>query len=924
MPMNAAPATPVRDAGADALQDVWHGLPAEEALRTLGSSAEGLTGEEAAARLLAHGPNALPEPPGRHPFLRFLAQFNNTLIYFLLAAAVAAWILGHSVDAAVIVAVVVVNAIVGYLQEDKAEKALAAIRRIISPHASVWRNGRRTSIPAAQLVPGDIVFITAGDRVPADLRLIRARGLLINESMLTGESVTSEKREHAAPANAALGDRTCMAFSGTVVTAGQGTGVVVATGAHTQIGQINALMQRAEELTTPLLQKINQFGQRFTWIAISAAALLFAFATLVRDYAWPDALIAVVALAVGVVPEGLPAVITITLAIGVQRMARRKAVVRRLPAVETLGATSIICSDKTGTLTRNEMTARRIVTANHRILVSGSGYAQEGQLTAEGDDDDVAALQAATPLLRCALLCNDAHLRQEASQWLVDGDPMEGALIVMAMKAGLSPEHLRSEWPRADEIPFDAQHRFMATSHMGPNDEQIVFVKGAPEQILDMCTTEARSGRHQPLDRAHWVRQIAVAASQGERVLGFAMKSGVAPHALGFEDVRTGLVFLGIVGLIDPPRDEVIAAIAHCSAAGIGVKMITGDHAATASAIARQLGLGDGVAVVTGADLDGIDDAALVDTASRAQVFARTSPEHKLRIVRALQSNGAVVAMTGDGVNDAPALKQADVGIAMGHKGTEAAKEAAEMVLLDDNFVSIVAAVQEGRTVYDNIRKVIAWTVPTNGGEALSVIAAILLGFTMPMSPAQILWINLILTVTLGLVLAFEPAEPDVMRRPPRPAHEALLSPFLVWRVFFVSGLFAAGALAVFFYALARDLGLETARTMVVNTIVVFEIFYLFNVRFLHTRSITWRGAMGTPPVLLAVAVVVLAQFAFTYLPIMQAWFETRAVQIIDGMVIIAAGIVFMLILEAEKALLRRVRPFGDRSTPADPAETRA
>ena len=854
---------------------------------------------------------------------RFVAQFNNALIYFLLAAAVAAWSLGHYVDAVVIVAVVVVNAIVGYLQEDKAEKALAAIRKMISPLANVWRNGRRTSIPAAQLVPGDIVVIAAGDRVPADMRFIRARSLLIDESMLTGESVTAEKRESAVAVNAALGDRVCMAFSGTLVRAGQGTGVVVATGAATEIGRINTLMQHAEELTTPLLRKINQFGQRFTWIAISAAGLLFAFATLVRNYAWDDALIAVVALAVGVVPEGLPAVITITLAIGVQRMARRKAVVRRLPAVETLGATSIICSDKTGTLTRNEMTARRVGTANHSILVTGAGYAPEGQLTSEGDDDDVAALEAATPLLRCALLCNDAHLRRESDQWLVDGDPMEGALIVMAMKAGLNCEHLRAAWPRSDEIPFDAQHRFMATSHMGPGDEQVVFVKGAPEQILDMCATELRSGKEHPLERAHWIQQIALAASEGERVLGFAMKSRVAlPEALSFEDVRTDLVFLGIVGLIDPPRDEVIAAIAHCRAAGIDVKMITGDHGTTAAAIARQLGLGNGTAVVTGAELDGLDDAALVETASRAQVFARTSPEHKLRIVRALQSNGAVVAMTGDGVNDAPALKQADVGIAMGHKGTEAAKEAAEMVLLDDNFVSIVAAVQEGRTVYDNIRKVIAWTIPTNGGEAVTVIAAILLGFAMPMSPAQILWINLILTVTLGLVLAFEPAEPNVMRRPPRPAGAALLSPFLVWRVFFVSGLFAAGALAIFFYALARDLGLETARTMVVNTIVVFEIFYLFNVRFLHARSITWRGAMGTPAVLLAIAVVVLAQLAFTYLPVMQDWFETRPVQFIDGMVIIAAGFVLMLILEGEKMLLRRVHAF--RSTATDLAETHA
>ena len=923
--MSALPPTPAAGTDAEPSRPSWHSLTADEVIRALRSSHDGLTNDEATSRLAAHGPNVLPEPPGRHPLWRLLAQFNNTLIYFLLAAAVAAWVLGHHIDAAVIVAVVVVNALVGYLQEDKAEKALAAIRKIISPHAGVWRGGRRTSIPAEQLVPGDIVTITAGDRVPADLRLIRARGLLIDESMLTGESVTAEKHEEAVAAAAVLGDRVCMTFSGTLVKAGSATGIVVATGVDTEIGHISSLMQRVETLTTPLLQKINQFGQRFTWIAISAAVALFAFATLVRGYAWPDALIAVVALAVGVVPEGLPAVITITLAIGVQRMARRKAVVRRLPAVETLGATSIICSDKTGTLTRNEMTARRVVTAHHAARLSGAGYAPEGELTAEGDDDDAAALEAATPLLRCALLCNDAHLRQDAGQWLVEGDPMEGALVVMAMKAGLNPEHLRTEWPRSDEIPFDAQHRFMATSHIGPGDVQVVFVKGAPEQVLDMCATQLDGSQQQPLDRAHWMRQIAMAASHGERVLGFAMKSRAsAASALSFEEVRTDLVFLGIAGMIDPPRDEVIEAVAQCHAAGIGVKMITGDHGATAAAIARQLGLADSATVVTGADLDRIDDAALVATAFRTQVFARTSPEHKLRIVHALQTHGGVVAMTGDGVNDAPALKQADVGVAMGHKGTEAAKEASEMVLLDDNFVSIVAAVREGRTVYDNIRKVIAWTIPTNGGEAITVIAAILVGFTMPMSAAQILWINLITTVTLGLVLAFEPSEPDVMRRPPRPSGAALLSPFLVWRVFFVSGLFAAGALAIFFYALARDLGLETARTMVVNTIVVFEAFYLFNVRFLHAQSITWRGAMGTPAVLLAIAGIVIAQAAFTYLPIMQEWFDTRAVPVIDGMIIIAAGAVFMLILEVEKTLLRRIRVFSDLPGGSEPAQTRA
>jgi len=890
----------------------WHALEATAALASLRTQLGGLSSDDAAARLSSHGPNALPEAPRRHPILRFLAQFNNTLIYFLLAAAVAAWILGHRVDAAVIIAVVTINAIVGFIQEDKAEKALSAIRKMISPRASVWRDGHRTNIPVADIVPGDLAFVEAGDRVPADMRLIRARGLLIDEAMLTGESVASEKHDEPVAPDAPLGDRLCMAFSGTHVAAGQGTGVVVATGGRTEIGRISALIEGVGQLTTPLLRQINRFGQRFTWVAISAAVLLFAFATLVRDYPWPEALIAVVALAVGVVPEGLPAVITITLAIGVRRMAARNAVIRRLPAVETLGATSVICSDKTGTLTRNEMTARRIVTAGHAVSISGAGYTPEGEITAGGRDDDVAALEAAAPLIRCGLLCNDAHLRQADDQWVVDGDPMEGALVALAMKAGLNPEHVRSEWPRSDEIPFDAQHRFMATRHDAGNGEHAIFVKGAPERLLAMCATQATASGPRPLDHAYWTEQIARAASEGERVLGFAVKSASASDGrLSFRELDGGLVFLGIVGFIDPPREEVVHAIAECRSAGIAVKMITGDHGATAAAIARRLGLTDGPDVVSGADLDNTSDEALVGLAARAEVFARTHPEHKLRIVRALQSTGAIVAMTGDGVNDAPALKQADVGIAMGRKGTEVAKEASEMVLLDDNFVSIVAAVHEGRTVYDNIRKVIAWTIPTNGGEVLTVIAAIFFGFTMPMTPAQILWINLILTVTLGLVLAFEPPEPGVMRRRPRPAGAALLSPFLVWRIFFVSALFAVGALTIFFYALERGLDVATARTMVVNVIVVFEIFYLFNVRYLHMTSITWRGALGTPPVLIALLIVIAAQFAFTYAPFMQELFASRPVAIIDGLVIVAAGVLLMVVLEAEKVVLRRLGAFG-------------
>jgi magnesium-transporting ATPase (P-type) len=888
--------------------DAWHSFTVDAVIQTLNTHRRGLSGGEAAARLATYGPNELPEPPRRHPILRFLAQFNSALIYFLLAAALAASALGHIVDAGVIVAVVLINAIVGYIQEDKAERALGAIRKLVSSQANVLRDGRRITIAVAEVVPGDVAIIEAGDRVPADMRLIHARGLQVDEATLTGESLTSEKDEAPVEPDAPLGDRTSMAFSGTLVATGRGTGVVVATGSHTEIGRINTLIAGVEQLTTPLLQQINGFGRRFTWVVISGAALLFAFATLVRNFQWDDALIAVVALSVGAIPEGLPAVITITLAIGVQRMAARNAIIRRLPAVETLGATSVICSDKTGTLTKNEMTARRVVTVRHTLFASGSGYAPKGDLEASGNDEDVAALEAAAPLLRCGMLCNDAHLRQVDSQWIVDGDPIEGALIVLATKAGLNPDHVRSEWPRSDEIPFDARHRFMATLNQAGADGHAIFVKGAPERLLALCTKQATILGSQPTDHGYWAERIAEAASAGERVLGFAVKSPVeGGKPLELADLDEGLVFLGIVGFIDPPRDEVVDAIAECRSAGIGVKMITGDHAATAASIARRLGLDDGVDVVTGASLDKTPDEALVVVASEADVFARTNPEHKLRIVRALQSTGSVVAMTGDGVNDAPALKQADVGVAMGQKGTEAAKEAAEMVLLDDNFVSIVAAVREGRTVYDNIRKVIAWTLPTNGGEVVTVIAAILIGFTAPMTAVQILWINLITSVTLGLALAFEPPEPGVMQRAPRSANAPLLSRFLVWRVFFVSALFGAGVLAIFFYALGRGFDLATARTMVVNTIVVFEIFYLFNVRFLHMTSMTVRGTLGTPAVLIAVVVVVLAQIAFTYLPIMQRLFDTRPLSAFDGTVIVAAGVVLLSVLEVEKVIFRRL-----------------
>jgi len=869
-------------------------------LAALEARREGLSSAEAAARLAAHGPNALPEARARHPLVRFLAQFNNALIYFLLAAAVAALVLGHTVDAAVIVAVVVVNALVGFLQEGKAEKALAAMRRLISPRAAVLRDGARRSVEVAALVPGDVVLLEAGDRVPADLRLLRSRGLLVDEALLTGESVPAQKKDEPAPPQAELGDRHSMAFSGTLVAAGQARGVAVATGPRTQIGRISALLQEVEELTTPLLRQINRFGRRFTVLAIGGAALLFAFAVLARGYAWTEALIAVVALAVSLVPEGLPAVITITLAIGVQRMAARNAVIRRLPAVETLGATSVICSDKTGTLTRNEMTAARIVTPEHEAAVSGAGYAPQGDIEAVGHDDDAAALASALPVVRCGLLCSDAHLYEREGAWTVEGDPMEGALVALAMKAGLNPAHVRGEWPRLDELPFDAAHRLMATLHRAPDGRSVVFVKGAPERLLELAPGA---------DRDHWAERIAAAAAAGERVLGFGMKE-IHGEAIALDAIRD-LEFLGIVGFIDPPRAEVLTAIAECRDAGIAVKMITGDHAATALAIARLLNLADEPRALTGRELDALEPAAFEDEVHRASVFARASPEHKLRIVRALQARGAVVAMTGDGVNDAPSLKQADVGVAMGIKGTEAAKEAAEMVLLDDNFASIVNAVHEGRTVYDNIRKVVAWTLPTNGGEALTVIVCLLFGLVLPMSAAQILWVNLVTSATLGLVLAFEPSEPGVMRRAPRPPEAPLLSRFLVWRVLLVSALFAAVCLAIFFGALARGYELEAARTLVVNALVVLEIFYLFNVRYLHGGSITLRGVLGTPAVLIALAAAVAAQLAFTYAPLMNLWFHSRPVALADGVLIVAVGAALMLLLEGEKIFLRRIGVLG-------------
>jgi magnesium-transporting ATPase (P-type) len=777
---------------------------------------------------------------------------------------------------------------------------------MITSHAAVIRDGNRTTIDAEDVVPGDIILIEAGDRVPADLRLIRARNVKIEEAILTGESVSVEKKAAPVDAGAVLGDRSSMAYSGTFVVAGQGQGIAVATGLGTELGRISAMLETVETLTTPLVRQMDQFARQLTIVILGVSVAVFVFAVSFRAYGWAEAFMATVGLAVAAIPEGLPAVMTITLAIGVQRMASRNAIIRRLPAVETLGSVSVICSDKTGTLTRNEMMVQTVVTASESCEVTGAGYEPRGMFTQGGRDLDVEATPTLIELLRAALLCNDATLRQTASGWTIDGDPMEGALVVLAVKAGIDAELNRKQLPRTDEIPFDSRHRFMATLHHNHENGTLAYVKGAPEQVVAMCVNQLGVSGPETIDASHWANMIEGLGNQGQRVLALARKEMPrGTRDLEFRDVEKDLTLIGLVGLIDPPRAEAIAAIAECYSAGIRVKMITGDHAATARAIAGELGLSNHEAVITGEALERLDEVAFRRAAQSMTVFARTSPEHKLRLVEALQAESTVIAMTGDGVNDAPALKRADVGIAMGRKGTEAAKEAAEMVLADDNFASIVAAVREGRTVYDNLTKVIGWTLPTNGGEAMAIITAILLGLALPITPLQILWINMVTAVGLGLTLAFEPTEPDAMRRPPRAPNEPFLSGLLIWQVVFVSLLFVAGAFGTFFWAEARNLPIEEARTIVVNTIVVMEIFYLFSIRYLHGTAFTWQGILGTPAVLIGIAVIVVAQFVFTYAPFMQVLFSTRSVSLFDGIVIVGIGVVLFLVLELEKFMRR-------------------
>ena len=898
--------------------ETWHELPGGKATTALETDPDhGLSADEAAARLARYGPNELARRRGHGPLVRFLLQFHQPLVYILLAAGAVTIALGEIVDATVIIGVVLANAIIGFVQEAKALTAIEALARTLVTVATVVRGGSRVRVPAAELVPGDVVVLQSGDKVPADLRLLRVRDLRVAEAALTGESVPSEKQSDPLPSATPLADRSNMAYATTLVTYGGGTGVVAATGERTEVGRISQLIATADNLATPLTRRIAQFSKVLLILILGLSAINFAIG-LARGLPASEMFMASVALAVAAIPEGLPAAVTIVLAIGVTRMARRRAVVRKLPAVETLGSTTVICSDKTGTLTQNQMTVTAIVAGGETFEVSGVGYAPEGVVRGPMPDGrpvsttDLHGRVALLECLRAGLLCNDATLARAEDGWDIQGDPTEGALVVAAAKAGLDGTVLREEWPRIDAIPFESEYQYMATLHdRGAGLPRVVYVKGSVEAILRRCDRAFDSAGHSvPLAPETVHAAVADLAGRGLRVLALSHK--VVPDettAIQHSDVGAGLAFLGLQAMIDPPRPEAISAVRACQAAGVRVKMITGDHALTAAAIASQLGLNGaegGPAVVTGAELAACPDAELPALADRVAVFARVAPEQKLRLVKALQAHGHVVAMTGDGVNDAPALKQADIGVAMGRGGTDVARESADMVLTDDNFATIEAAVEEGRGVFDNLTKFIVWTLPTNIGEGLVILLAVLLGTTLPISPVQILWINMLTAVALGLMLAFEPKEGGIMARPPRDPYARLLSMPLMKRIGLVSMLLLIGAFGLFQWALWLGGKVAEARTVAVNVIVIGQLFYLFNCRSL-TRSMFRIGLFTNPAVIGGAIGTIALQMAFTYAPPMNRLFGTAPIGGTAWAAILVFGLAVYLIVEVEKRLVGHV-----------------
>ncbi|MBW4490855.1 MAG: cation-transporting P-type ATPase [Trichocoleus desertorum ATA4-8-CV12] len=898
----------------------WHHLSQEQVVRLLKTDPEqGLSFTEVAERHDRFGPNQLTAQKKQSAWLRFLQQFNQPLLYILLVAGLVTAFLQEWIDSGVIFGVTLLNAIIGFVQESKAEDAIAALSEAVTTDATIHRNGQKQVVSSRELVPGDLVLLSSGDKVPADLRLIEIRDLQVDESALTGESVPVEKNLHPLEADTPLAERTNMAYTGSLITFGQGRGVVVGIGEMTETGHLSQLMQQSTTIETPLTRKIDKFSKTLLYVILGLATFTFAVG-IAQGFSWIEVFKAAVALAVSAIPEGLPAILTVTLAIGVSQMAKHHAIIRKLPAIETLGSTTVICSDKTGTLTENQMTVQEIDAGGRRYRVSGGGYAPDGEISLNGHTIDLAKTSALYECLQAGLLCNDSHLEMQDGNWMVVGSPTEGALIAAAHKAGLVTDKLEQALPRLDTLPFESQFQYMATLHRN-RPERLIYVKGSAEAILKRCRqmvdddgeaiTPSGNCKAIALNPTQIEQTVESMAKKGLRVLALAKKAVPdSQSSIEHSDLEQGLVFLGLQGMIDPPRPEAIHAIESCKSAGIRVKMITGDHAKTAAAIAQQMGLSQtkDAPVFTGQELARLDEQGLANAVEQSDVFARVAPEQKLRIVEALQSKGEIVAMTGDGVNDAPALKQADIGVAMGITGTEVTKEAADMILTNDNFASIEAAVEEGRTVYKNLLRAIAFILPVNGGESMTILIAVMLATPLPILPVQILWLNMVSSVALSLPLAFEPPSPDVMQHPPRPTHEPLLSRTLIIRILTVS-LFNWIVIFGTFNWIVRTTGNEDlARTMAIQALVAAEAFYLLGIsRFISAIAAKLRGkdeSLGYA-VAIGIAGVFILQLLFSQWSLMNRLFATEALTLTQGLICLGIGLPMI----ALAALLKRFAP---------------
>jgi magnesium-transporting ATPase (P-type) len=865
----------------------YHALSDHEVIESFASSAEtGLTPETVARRYEQYGWNELRFKPGKPAWLRFLLQFHQPLLYILLLAGMVKAFLGSWTNAAVIWGVTLINATIGYVQEAKAEGAIASLAQAVTTETTVLREGQPLRIPSRDLVPGDLVLLTSGDKVPADLRLLRVRNLQVDESALTGESVPVEKSTQVLPEDTPLAERHNMAYAGSFVTFGQGQGIVIATANATEVGKISQSMEHRVSLSTPLTRKFEKFSHTLLYVVLTLATFTFVVG-LGQGGAWVDMFEAAVALAVSAIPEGLPAVVTITLAIGVNRMAKRNAIIRKLPAVEALGSATVICSDKTGTLTENQMTVQSIYAGGEHYRITGGGYSPKGEIRRidNGHDIDLETAERSPVLVDCltaGILCNDSHLKQTGTVWSVVGDPTEGALITVAEKAGLSQAGLTAMNPRLDAIPFESDYQYMATLHDAK--PRTIYVKGSVEALLSRCT-QMLDAQGQPiaLDAAQIKQEVDAMAGQGLRVLAFAKKEVAAhQHAVDHEDIATDLIFLGLQGMIDPPRPEAIAAVQACQSAGIQVKMITGDHIATARAIAQRMGIQTtaGVIAYEGRDLTQMNASEIQNAALEGSVFARVAPTQKLQLVEALQATGNIVAMTGDGVNDAPALKQADIGIAMGKGGTEVAREAAAMLLTDDNFASIEAAVEEGRTVYQNLRKAIAFLLPVNGGESMTILISALLARDLPILSLQVLWLNMINSITMTVPLAFEPKSQGTMQQPPRSPNEPLLTPKLLRRILVVSVFNWILIFGLFEWAKSTTGDIAVARTMAIQALVAARIVYLVSISQLGADIVDYlrgrsRAIANAPILLVGLATAVILQVLFSQWSVMNTLFAT-------------------------------------------------